>query len=90
MPSEESLIKDLKEIEQEFRNNDEHRKANTIELFIIQSTNCKIPREKIVNLYNKLKDKVHVVNPNDDAEVVNSFKLLGAIEVLEKILRNED
>lgn len=90
MPSEKSLIKDLKEIEQEFRNNDEHRKANAIELFIIHSTNCKISREKIVNLYNKLKDKVHVVNPNKDEEVINGFKLQGAIEVLEKLLRNED
>lgn len=90
MPSEESLIKDLKEIEQEFRNNDEHRKANAIELFIIHSTNCKISREKIVNLYNKLKDKVHVVNPNNDEEVIDGFKLQGAIEVLEKLLRNED
>lgn len=56
MPDEESLIQDLREIEKEFRDNGEYRKANVIDLFIIQSTHCKIPREKIVKKINEIKE----------------------------------
>ena len=54
MPSEESMIQDLREIEQEFRDNDEHRKANIIDLFIRYSTHCKIPREKVMEMIKEL------------------------------------
>lgn len=56
MPDEESLIQDLREIEKEFRDNGEYRKANVIDLFIIQSAHCKIPREKIINKINEIKE----------------------------------
>ena len=54
MPDEESMIQDLREIEQEFRDNDEHRKANVIDLFIRYSTHCKIPKEKIMEIIKEL------------------------------------
>ena len=55
MPDEESLIEDLREIEKEFRDNEEYRKANIIDLFIIQSTRCKIPKQKIKDKIESLK-----------------------------------
>lgn len=90
MPDEESMIQDLREIEKEFRDSEEYRKANIIDLFIMYSTSCKISREKILKLHNKLKDKICVINSRKDEEVINAFKLQGAVEILEKILRNED
>lgn len=54
MPDEESMIQDLREIEQEFRDNNEYRKANVIDLFITYSTHCKIPREKIIEMIKQL------------------------------------
>ena len=54
MPDEESMIQDLREMEREFRNNEEHRKANIIDLFIRYSTHCKISREKIIEIRNQL------------------------------------
>lgn len=56
MPDEQSLIQDLREIEKDFREKGEYRKANIIDLFIIQSTHCKIPREKITNKINTIKE----------------------------------
>lgn len=54
MPDEESMIQDLREIEQDLRNNDEHRKANVIDLFIRYNTHCKIPKEKIMEIIKQL------------------------------------
>lgn len=60
MPDEQSLIQDLREIEKDFRDKGEYRKANVIDLFIIQSTRCKIKKEKfekIQNLYEEICNK---------------------------------
>lgn len=58
MPDEESLIQDLREIEKEFRDNGEYRKANVIDLFIIQSTHCKIPRERVVKKISYYDERI--------------------------------
>ena len=47
MPSEESMIQDLRELEAELREKEEYRKANIIDLFIKYSTHCKIDRSKV-------------------------------------------
>ena len=56
MPDEQSLIQDLREIEKDFREKGEYRKANIIDLFIIQSTHCKIPKERVINKINTIKE----------------------------------
>lgn len=52
MPDEESMIQDLREIEKEFRDSGEYRKANIIDLFIKYSVHCKISRSKILETIN--------------------------------------
>lgn len=44
MPSEESLVQDLRELETELRDNGRHREANSIDLYIKTATNCKIKK----------------------------------------------
>lgn len=47
MPSEESMIQDLRELEAELREKEEYRKANIIDLFIRHSRHCKINKSVI-------------------------------------------
>lgn len=49
MPSEESMIQDLREIEAELRKKQKYREANVIDLFIRYSTKCKIKRKIITD-----------------------------------------
>ena len=90
MPSEESMMQDLREIEKEFRDSGEYRKANIIDLYIMYNGACKIHREELLKLYNKLKDKVHYIDPKFAEDRIKAFKLQGAIEILEQILSNKD
>lgn len=62
MPSEESMIEDLREIEADLREIKEYRKANIIDLFIIYSTHCKIPKSKIKNKIEELEDEIKCEN----------------------------
>ena len=55
MPDEESMIQDLRELEEELRQQGEYRKANIIDLFIRYSTHCKIDRSDIVKKIEELK-----------------------------------
>lgn len=56
MPSEESMIEDLREIEKNFREQGEYRKANTIDLYIRHNTHCKIPKREIQEKINQLRE----------------------------------
>lgn len=56
MPSEESMIEDLRELEAELREQGEYRKANIIDLFIKYSTHCKINKSEIKNKLEELKE----------------------------------
>lgn len=60
MPSEESMIEDLRELESELREKEQYRKANTIDLFIKYSTHCKVNKSKIKKQLDKIEEK------NDD------------------------
>lgn len=73
MPDEQSLIEDLREIEKEFRNNGEYRKANVIDLFIIQSTHYKIERSKVKEILDK-------------AETMDYYELKDVIKDLQDLL----
>ena len=57
MPSEESMIEDLRELESELREKEEYRKANIIDLFIRYSTHCKINKSKIKEELDKIEEK---------------------------------
>ena len=57
MPSEESMIEDLRELETELREKEEYRKANIIDLFIRYSTHCKVDKSKIKKELNKIEEK---------------------------------
>lgn len=88
MPSEESLIEDLREIEEEFRQQGEHRKANVIDLFIRKSVCCKISREKIMKAQDKESEKIHLITSEIPySEQVAIWKASGAYEVLDNLLR---
>ena len=57
MPDEESMIQDLRELEEELRQQGEYRKANIIDLFIRYSTHCKIDRSDIVKKIEELNEE---------------------------------
>lgn len=73
MPDEQSLIEDLREIEKDFRDKGEYRKANVIDLFIIQSTHCKVERSKVKEILDK-------------AETMDYYMLKDVIEDLQNLL----
>lgn len=73
MPDEQSLIEDLREMEKDFRDEGEYRKANVIDLFIIQSTHCKIERNKVKEILDK-------------AETMDYYGLKDVIEDLRNLL----
>ena len=58
MPDEESMIQDLRELEEELRKKGEYRKANIIDLFIRHSTHCKINRSDIINKIKELDERI--------------------------------
>lgn len=58
MPDEESMIQDLRELEEELRQQGEYRKANIIDLFIRHSTHCKINRSDIINKIKELDERI--------------------------------
>ncbi len=73
MPDEQSLIEDLREMEKDFRDEGKYRKANVIDLFIIQSTHCKIERSKVKEILDK-------------AETMDYYGLKDVIEDLQNLL----
>ena len=73
MPDEQSLIEDLREMEKDFRDEGEYRKANVVDLFIIQSTHCKIERSKVKEILDK-------------AETMDYYGLKDVIEDLQNLL----
>ena len=62
MPDEESMIQDLRELEEELRQQGEYRKANIIDLFIRYSTHCKIDRSDIVKKIEELNKRIDYLN----------------------------
>lgn len=55
MPSEKSMIEDLRELESELREKEEYRKANIIDLFIKYSAHCKIDKSKVQEKIEEIK-----------------------------------
>jgi hypothetical protein len=88
MPDEESMIQDLRELEEELRNNGEYRKANIIDLFIRHSTHCKIDKSVINDKLKNLNNKIHLLSStSSESEKMTEFKREGAAEILEEILK---
>lgn len=86
MPSEESLLQDLREIEAILRTAGEHRKANSIDLYIKTSTHCKIKKSRI-------KEKIDEIKEDKDSKYYDMFlspiDTEHAIEILEELLKEE-
>ena len=76
MPSEESMIQDLRELEAELREKEEYRKANIIDLFIRYSTHCKIDKSKV---RQKLDEQYELFNSKNQKEYSQEV-----VDVLEK------
>lgn len=57
MPSEKSMIEELRELESELREKGEYRKANIIDLFIKHSMHCKISKSVISEKIKKLREQ---------------------------------
>ena len=62
MPDEESMIQDLRELEEELRQQGEYRKANIIDLFIRHSTHCKVNRSDITKKIEELDKRIDYLN----------------------------
>lgn len=79
MPSEESMIQDLREIEAELRKKEEYRKANIIDLFIKYSTHCKIDKSVITNKINERKFELQqeYIDFDNDVKLNTLQELLG-------------
>lgn len=95
MPSEESMIDDLREIEEELRNKEEYRKANIINLFIKHSTYCKISKEKIKTIIEQKRDyidkELQKANSSNNEEVKERLWCASAmLEELEQELFKEE
>lgn len=87
MPSEESMIEDLRELEAELREKEEYRKANIIDLFIKYSTHCKIDKSKVEEKIEELKGTEELLS--DEQGYWGGSDLLAKIEVLQELLREE-
>ena len=99
MPDEESMIQDLRELEEELRQQEEYRKANIIDLFIRHSTHCKIDRSDIVKKIEELneeeKELQNTISDEEreeysDANIGYGLMVIeNKIQVLQELLKEE-
>lgn len=93
MPSEESMIEDLRELEAELREKEEYRKANIIDLFIKYSTHCKIDKSKVkekIKEYDKQIKKLENKKVwNEPADTIIRNRLCNYYNALQELLREE-